>query len=195
MLTQEALQQAHSPQDLPNKLRLFILDSTSKQAVRGVPVQPVLVLRSHNLGEIRHDLNVLASDHAGYLSFPIPAKEKLFDEVIHIWLNLGTQDETRVDLLDLYPSLTAQAFLIFIDSSNLPANFGNSHLPSILEPDVVDWRISPSSLSTNDLPIIGENGCEALLPSEVVERVFKFHQLVRKPSIAIESLVQLCISS
>lgn len=53
---------------------------------------------------------------------------------------------------------------------------------SMQSPNIRDWRLSPASFSIAGALLIGEDGCETLVPSNLATQVFRFHQLARLES-------------
>lgn len=64
-------------------------------------------------------------------------------------------------------------------------------LPAIVDPDVEDWRLSPASFGMTTLPVIGEGGCQTLLPSHETERIERFSQVLRTPTTGWPKLPSL----
>lgn len=52
-------------------------------------------------------------------------------------------------------------------------------MPSMQTPGILDWRLSPGSFSMSGALLIGEDGCETLLPSNLSTRMVRFVQLIR----------------
>ena len=52
-------------------------------------------------------------------------------------------------------------------------------MPAMQTPSIDDWRISPGSFSMAGALLIGEDGCETLLPANLATRLVRFRQLVR----------------
>jgi hypothetical protein len=60
-------------------------------------------------------------------------------------------------------------------------------MPPMQTPGIDDWRISPGSFSMAGALLIGENGCETLLPANLATRMVRFRQLVRTATEASAS--------
>ncbi|CAN7595413.1 hypothetical protein LJR255_004376 [Pararhizobium sp. LjRoot255] len=60
-------------------------------------------------------------------------------------------------------------------------------MPSMQTPSIDDWRMSPGSFSMAGAMLIGEDGCETLLPANLATRMVRFRQLIRTPSEAMAS--------
>lgn len=185
-----------NPGQLPDKLRFCVLDAEKGHPLRGVPVRVVLGVNSANEGDFEIPLGLLASDHAGYLAFDLKDKKKqgsLFDTVTSIRAEVPVEPPVKVDLsqqilrVDLPSKPQAGRNRPELIPLSLPGSVANSRatgrgLNSVESPDVGDWLVSPGSFGIDAVPIIGEDGCEVLLPSHSAERIIRFHQLVRTPS-------------
>jgi hypothetical protein len=55
-------------------------------------------------------------------------------------------------------------------------------MPAMQTPGIEDWRLSPGSFSMAGALLIGEDGCETLLPANLATRMVRFRQLVRTSS-------------
>lgn len=173
-----------SPSSLPDKLRLFVLDETSRGPLAGILLQLRLRLEGEDDEVV---LGSLASDHVGYASFLLPSKKAraaLNGSIDRLWLRLAGLAGRELDV-DLLPHIsdslvTPYAVPLLIDGSVL-SRAAKAAFPSIQAADVEDWKVSPASFSMVHAPIIGEDGCETLLPSTVTEELYQFHQLVRVP--------------
>ena len=55
-------------------------------------------------------------------------------------------------------------------------------MPAMQTPGIDDWRLSPGSFSMSGALLIGEDGCETLLPANLATRMVRFRQLLRTPS-------------
>src|SRR5881398_1522544 len=55
-------------------------------------------------------------------------------------------------------------------------------MPAMQTPSILDWRLSPGSFSMNGALLIGEDGCETMLPANLATRLIRFRQLVRTTS-------------
>jgi hypothetical protein len=52
-------------------------------------------------------------------------------------------------------------------------------MPSMQTPNILDWRLSPGSFSMSGALLIGEDGCETLLPGNLATRMVRFNQIVK----------------
>lgn len=210
--------------NLPDKLRLFMLNGADRNVAPGVALSATVVLK---ITTRRSDgttdttvkniyLGVLATDHAGYVSFDLRPLKKL-NALIERLDALSTKTDILLETDEIYvesplhPEYRQQLlpYLLEFDSAGRfnPADYMPSGIPLLLpsdinflsnpllrglqsvpNPDVLDWRVSPQSFGMGGLPAIGENGCETLLPSQSTDRIFRFHQLVRFPSVTNDIL-------
>lgn len=190
-----------APRDLPDKIRLCVLDGAGRP-VRGVPVELRIEGSSANLGSGSVSAGLLASNHVGYLAFDVAARRaQLFDAITGVHAVLPASPPVRIDLTERLalsrgrggPAGAAQGGLIPL---TLPAGAvehghgAQGHemgrgLASIQSPDVADWLLSPGSFGVDAVPVVGEGGCETLLPSHAAERIVRLHQLVRLPAGAV----------
>lgn len=212
--------------NLPDKLRIFVLNGATRNIAPGVTLSATVVLKITSRvytqveGEVTTrniHLGVLATDHAGYISFDLRPLKK-FNALIERMDVLNTKIEIRLETDEIFvespfqtnfrhqllPSLfdspvgsSSGQFADYLPSSipillpsdiNFLSNPSLSGIQSIPNPDVMDWKTSPESFGMAGLPTIGEDGCETLLPSQSTDRIFRFHQLARFPSIENEIL-------
>jgi N-acetyl-anhydromuramyl-L-alanine amidase AmpD len=164
----------------PERLRVFVLTEGSGKPVSGVPVSVVAEFVSAKNNETRHiPVAMLQSDRVGYLSLKL-GRIAQNPELRHIWLRPLNEQELEVDA---FPVLNAGVEPVLV-TINLPPKRAKVcqkklHLPSIPDPDVTDWHISPDSLGNRPDVSLGEGPCEELLHSREMEGSFRFHQLVR----------------
>ena len=164
----------------PDRLRVFVITEGSGKPVSGVPVNIVVALSSSNDSETRHiPVAMLQSDRVGYLSLKLDRLTQN-SELRHVWLRPFNEQELEVDA---FPVLNAGAepalVTITLPLERAKACQKKPHLPSVPDPDIADWHISPESFGTRPSVTIGEGPCEELLHSREVEGSFRFHQLVR----------------
>lgn len=69
-----------------------------------------------------------------------------------------------------------------LDDHVLQGRALNRAAVSMQSPNIRDWRLSPASFSIAGALLIGEDGCETLVPSNLATQVFRFHQLARQES-------------
>lgn len=56
-------------------------------------------------------------------------------------------------------------------------------MPAMQTPGILDWRLSPGSFSMAGALLIGEDGCETFLPSNLSTRLVRFRQVLRTDKI------------
>ena len=61
-------------------------------------------------------------------------------------------------------------------------------MPAMQTPGILDWRLSPGSFSMSGALLIGEDGCETMLPANLATRLIRFRQLVRTQAVATAAL-------
>ncbi len=153
----------------------------------------------------RLPLGVIGTDHVGYGSFDLwtarqleviqaikealnaaqllgPGKPRLAIEISR-QLVMPFKDPTiAFDALvegDLGPNLIC--LRMDIDVAMLANREQWPPMPAMQTPGIVDWRLSPGSFSMAGALLIGEDGCETLLPSNLATKLIRFRQIVRTP--------------
>ncbi len=173
-----------------NKLRIIFLDQNTGNSISNVVVTLSVHLGvwsqdpEHPEGEKRTEcrqLGVLASNHVGYLSLPIPENINNIGEILYY--EASTAAGYTSDSISISPDQLDVVHPFVINKGNIQRPTLNPKLPSIPQPDILDWKLSPDSFGTSDIPIIGEDGCETLLPSNVSDRIFNFSQLIKTPNL------------
>ncbi len=179
------------PTQLPDKIRLCLIDSENGKPMPSVPVQLLIETNSFNSNARTHSAGLLASNHTGYLSFNLTKrKQQYYDVITGIHLVIPIEPPISINLTEqVFASTLAQAapsspppqevLPITLPGSLADLRNSNRGLNSIEDPDIADWLLAPGSFGADALPAIGENGCEVLLPSHSAERIVRFHQLVR----------------
>jgi hypothetical protein len=72
-----------------------------------------------------------------------------------------------------------------IDSVMLASRGDWPAMPSMQSPNILDWRQSPGSFSMAGVLVIGEDGCETLLPSNLASQLVRFRQMVTSSHHAV----------
>lgn len=145
-----------------------------------------------------HPLGVLATDHAGYLSFDLKRLPPLvFDSVLEsvetwrrgtpkkparasVWLYPMTRSWRRFDALSQARfSHDAIVFRMRLAGIDLATGLRHLGLLALQNPALTDWRISPGSFAATPRALLGADGCEALWPSNLALQEFHFYQVVR----------------
>jgi hypothetical protein len=153
----------------------------------------------------RLPLGVIGTDHVGYGSFDLwPVRQVQVIQAIKealIDAKLIGQGKPRlaVQLSRLLvlpfkdPALAFDAIIegdlganriclrMDIDFAMLNGRAEWPPMPAMQSPGIIDWRLSPGSFSMAGALLIGEDGCETLLPSNLASRLIRFQQIVRTP--------------
>jgi hypothetical protein len=154
-----------------------------------------------------YPLGVLATDHVGYLSFDLARLPASVLNAVASGVQARKADPAAVPntVVRLYPlvpgadpidalsqghfaenSILARAEL---DVPDLPVSLRNLGMLAMQNPDLSDWRLSPASFAVNPGTLVGQNGCESLLPANVALQEFYFYQVVRLNDAALQPLV------
>ena len=150
-----------------------------------------------DLGMIWADpLGVLTTDHMGYVSFDLrrlrPDVQVLLGEAIEarrtdpdavsklaIWIHPYGYPE-RFDALSqgriAFDAVVARLSLI---SNTLPPALINMGPRALQNPSLTDWRLSPASFAASPKTLVGENGCEEMVPASLALQEFVLRQVIR----------------
>jgi hypothetical protein len=136
-----------------------------------------------------YPLGFLATNHAGYVSFDTENAHKMVKEqyesdnlsIDYIIYPYGL-DEKQLSVLTNNPKITKD--VIFgkfelkknIDEDSIPVRV---KFPSMQNPSLEDWYLSPSSFTVNPAYFLGEDGCENLYPANFATHDFRFFQIIR----------------
>ena len=179
----------------PEKLRKLLED-----AIRGYTKEQGLPLAGIHTQEQRivwaHPLGILATDHIGYLSFDLTRLPSNVTDAValalearrldpntptdtSIWLYPMAREANKIDAL-AQGRFAHDAIVVKLELERpvLPAMLENLGLLAMQNPDLTDWRLSPGSFATNPASLVGEDGCETLLPANVALQEFYFYQVV-----------------
>ena len=152
----------------------------------------------------RIPLGVVGTDHVGYGSFDLwPLRQVQVMQAIKEALTasglLKTNEKPRlaVGLAKLLvmpfkdPTIAFDALTegdcgpnviclrMDIDAAMLEGRAVWPQMPAMQTPGIRDWRLSPGSFSMSGALLIGEDGCETLLPSNLATKMIRFRQFVR----------------
>lgn len=141
-------------------------------------------------------LGVLATDHVGYVSYdlgrlPEPVRAAIADAIAALEdRDTLTQPATFI-LVHPYGCRTpfealrqrrfteaAVVARLEFDPPDVSMAFANVSMPSLQNPSLTDWRLSPASFSLQPHSLIGADGCETIVPSNVAVQEFNFYQVV-----------------
>ncbi|WP_243358735.1 hypothetical protein [Fundidesulfovibrio terrae] len=138
-------------------------------------------------------LGTLATDQAGYVSFDLtPLVRRMTDlqtqlafesqsnpalSLDHLWLHPYSPLAQSLDALDVENVRDfAVVVRLMVDPGSVYADAGQG-FASIQAPSLMDWYLSPTSFSQMPAAIIGQDGCEAILPSNIATQEFTCVQL------------------
>jgi hypothetical protein len=159
------------------KLRGFVLDRTT-----GTPAKDVVVKATSEVDDgIFVNLGLLVSDVAGYVSFDVSQYLGAFTpRPKHLWVEAVADPGSRRDVAsDLSKPSTSYEFLLTVNSNLATSRRGRVGLPSIQNPDPLDWDLSPHSFVAKTDATIGEDGCASPQPASFAVRDFQFARVVR----------------
>jgi hypothetical protein len=71
------------------------------------------------------------------------------------------------------------ALRIELDAADLAGRIYDRGMTAMQNPSILDWRLSPSSFSVAGAVLVGESGCETILPANLATQQSRFHQVVR----------------
>lgn len=146
---------------------------------------------------LSHPLGTLASDHAGYLSFDLTAARERFASILRdgtlvkptfsFMVYPRGLDNFRMDVLQ---QARFTPDLIFgkleVQGAGEMHDHGSVNLPSMHDPGLEDWYLSPGSFAVNPAFFIGADGCENLYPANFATHEFNFFQVIRGKAVLIE---------
>ncbi len=141
-------------------------------------------------------LGVLSTDHVGYVSFDLrrlrPQVQSMLLEAIEarrnqsasipnvaIWVQAFGQEQKFDALAQARFSQDAIVAKLAITGQLLPASIRNMGPRSLQNPSLTDWRLSPASFAASPKTLVGENGCEELVPANLALQEFVLRQVVR----------------
>lgn len=156
-----------------------------------------LVPEVEDLGIIWADpLGVLTTDHVGYVSFDLkrlrPDVQVMLAEAIEARRN--DPDAVAKLAIWVYPAghpgrfdALSQARFAFdavvarlsMTWNTLPPALINMGPRALQNPSLTDWRLSPASFAASPKTLVGEDGCEELVPSNLALQEFVLRQVVR----------------
>lgn len=134
-------------------------------------------------------LGVLASDHAGFLSFDLQ-RIKWQDLVpqaqhadcgveIHAYPMLKDAFGFRIlEQMRFAPDAIVGKIEMPMEEEGLIPPFA-LNLPAMQAPELIDWRLSPGSFAAVPHSLVGADGCEALVPANFATSKFTMRQVIR----------------
>jgi|GEM_PF-3126842 len=155
-----------------------------------------------------HPLGVLATDHVGYLSFDLTRLPSDVADAVAlaldsrrrnphvptettIWVYPMAREEARTDALaQMRFAHDAIVVKLALDMELDPDlckpkmcdSIANLGIMAMQNPNLTDWRLSPGSFATNPGTLVGADGCELVLPSNIALHEFNFYQVIGVPA-------------
>jgi hypothetical protein len=176
-----------------DKVRGFVVDNDTGRPVSGVAVLATVELD----GGRQIPIGTLASDAAGYVSFDLRGTigeaspmqvcvTPVGDEPAA--LTLGCTGTTPSDLtlpfvLRVHGLGGAGCSGCEDEAGARPLAVQIPDLPAVQNPDLLDWRISPSSFAISRPLVLGDSTCQMLVPAEGAKfatNTYRFIQVVRR---------------
>lgn len=166
------------------RVRVFLVAESTRHPASAVPVQVYFESTAARTGEpLKYQCGLFESDRVGYLSVPIPSPSQIVP---------GAEDHETPPALYIEPLATLggrlelpygqELFHYVVPDSLARTKAQLPAYPSVVEPDIRDWELSPASFATQtSLPIIGQDGCEQLLHNTLTEATFRYSELYREP--------------
>lgn len=199
--------------DVPfEQLSVFARSYESSSALVAMPVYAIAVLAEATDGEldgteplVEVPLGLLGTDHVGYASFDLgvlQARQTLdalhaagvvqegssVTVVLrHLWVFPWGDSLLQTDALvegDLGPRVIV--LRLELDASQVADRVFEHPLASMQNASILDWRLSPGSFTLAGALLVGEHGCESLLPSNLSTQRFRFTQVARLPDALYE---------
>ncbi len=141
-------------------------------------------------------LGVLTTDHVGYASFDLrrlrPDVQIMLAEAIEarraspdaeaklaIWVYPYGQAEPFDALKQARFAFDAIVARHFMSWHTLPPSLINMGPRALQNPSLTDWRLSPASFAASPKSLVGEDGCEELIPANLALQEFVLRQVVR----------------
>ncbi|MEN2786266.1 hypothetical protein ACFOKI_07695 [Sphingomonas qilianensis] len=141
-------------------------------------------------------LGVLTTDHVGYASFDLtrlrPEVQLLLAEAIAaqrddpeavlklaIWVYPYGHDgrhEVLAQARFAFDAIVARLTMVW---HTLPPSLINMGPRALQNPGLTDWRLSPASFAASPKSLVGEDGCEELMPANLALQQFVLRQVVR----------------
>ncbi|MGZ5134650.1 MAG: flagellar basal body-associated FliL family protein [Flavitalea sp.] len=157
-------------------------------------------------------LGTLASDHVGYLSYDLTHVASKLQSMVQGTLFQGSiLQEGGIVREDLFQASNISIFAYPLGRDDLKIDvwlqgrftsevifaklpieipgefdeFKKANLPSMQNPGLEDWYLSPGSFARNPAFFIGTDGCENLYPANFATHEFSFFQIIRGNNILI----------
>jgi hypothetical protein len=157
-------------------------------------------------------LGLLGTNHAGYASFDLTVlrRTETINAYIGRQIELGldaayTQPAETIGLRKLWvfpfadPALMIDALekgdigpqfialRISLNAAQLAQRQMDRPMVAMQNPNILDWRLSPESFTLSGSVLVGEDGCETLLPSNLSAQLFRFREVARRTGIRVNT--------
>ena len=141
-----------------------------------------------------YPLGFLVTDHVGYASFNISTILQTISSTNHIGeleldyllYPLGL-DANKIALSKLSIENRLTQEVVYAKLEIVKPRFEDDttslSLPSMQNPGLADWYISPGSFAAQPNSLLGQDGCEQLLPPNISLHQFNFFQVVRASKV------------
>mgnify|MGYP007008284440 CR=1 FL=1 len=167
---------------------------TDKSDAGLIWANPLGVLTTDHVGYVSFDLGRLRPDVYAMLLTAIEQRRNDPDEPLKttVWIYPYGQTE-RFDVLAqgrfTQDAIIARFTLQSVISKPNLTNFGGR---SLQNPSLTDWWVSPASFATNPRMLVGDTGCEQLLPANLALAEFVIRQIVRLTDVPPDMNVPGC---
>lgn len=141
-------------------------------------------------------LGILTTDHVGYVSFDLKRLRpdvqailaKAIDErrkepnpptKVAIWIYPYGSTERYDAFAQARFATDAVVARLTMEWHTLPSAISNMGPRALQNPSLTDWRLSPSSFAASPKALVGEDGCEEMVPANLALNEFVLRQVVR----------------
>lgn len=182
----------------PARAGVFLSDKAT-----GAPLSGVLMFAAAELSvtpptgsggassTARVPLGLLGSDHAGYVSWDLASLSREATRLAglnntvqleHLWVSLNGPLESVFDLAANAGPLDESLLVRLAVDPAAVYRDPRPGFPSMQSPSLVDWTLSPGSFAYMPAELVGADGCETLLPSNVATQKFQLYQIIQVPN-------------
>ena len=105
--------------------------------------------------------------------------------LVRLWVLPFTDMTLGIDALksgDVAPNFIA--LRVDLSADELDGRERDRSGAAMQHPSILDWRLSPGSFTMSNAAILGEDGCETLLPTNLSTQQFRFKQVIRSRASA-----------
>ena len=142
---------------------------------------PLGVLTTDHVGYVSFDLRRLRPDVQVMLAEAIEARRKNPDAVakVAIWVYPAGHPGRFDALSQARFAFDAVVARLSMTWNTLPPALINMGPRALQNPSLTDWRLSPASFAASPKTLLGENGCEEMVPANLALQEFVLRQVVR----------------